>query len=181
MPVGAHYSVVGADLGFRAPFGDQESVRDLVYEDSGSASIAVGQRPRQSFRHRYGLWSGSPRLGEHREGVAHVDVIDVSGADVGQHVGAVPVCGIRHTQQNVIEVANLSGCEVGGPGVHDYSALGEQVAAPVGAFCAADDVSERSLGHLAGDAGLCAPVPERGSQPVGPVGAHNSVVCADQA
>ena len=30
--VGAHYSVVGADQGFRAPSGDQESVRDSVHE-----------------------------------------------------------------------------------------------------------------------------------------------------
>ena len=49
--VGAHDSVVGADPGFRAPSGDQESVRDLVHEDSASAPIAAGQRPRQSFRH----------------------------------------------------------------------------------------------------------------------------------
>ena len=50
-PVGAHNSVVGADQGFRAPFGDQESVRDSVHEDSASARIAAGQRPRPSFRH----------------------------------------------------------------------------------------------------------------------------------
>ena len=92
--VGAHNSVVGADQGFRAPFGDQESVRDLVHEDSASAPIAAGQRPRQSFRHPYGLWPGSPRLGEHREDVAHADLIDASGADVRQHVGALPLCGI---------------------------------------------------------------------------------------
>ena len=49
--VGAHNSVVGADQGFRAPSGDQESVRDSVHEDSASARIAAGQRPRQSFRH----------------------------------------------------------------------------------------------------------------------------------
>ena len=50
-PVGAHYSVVGADQGFRAPSGDQESVRDSVHEDSASARIAARQRPRPSFRH----------------------------------------------------------------------------------------------------------------------------------
>ena len=49
--VGAHNSVVGADQGFRAPSWDQESVRDSVHEDSASAPIAAGQRPRQSFRH----------------------------------------------------------------------------------------------------------------------------------
>ena len=49
--VGAHNSVVGADQGFRAPSGDQESVRDSVHEDSASARIAAGQRPRPSFRH----------------------------------------------------------------------------------------------------------------------------------
>ena len=49
--VGAHNSVVGADQGFRAPSGDQESVRDSVHEDSTSAPIAAGQRPRRSFRH----------------------------------------------------------------------------------------------------------------------------------
>ena len=49
--MGAHNSVVGADQGFRAPSGDQESVRDSVHEDSASARIAAGQRPRQSFRH----------------------------------------------------------------------------------------------------------------------------------
>ena len=49
--VGAHNSVVGADQGFRAPSGDQESVRDSVHEDSASAPIAAGQRPRPSFRH----------------------------------------------------------------------------------------------------------------------------------
>ena len=52
--VGAHNSVVGADQGFRAPSGDQESVRDSVHEDSASAPIAAGQRPRQSFRHPQG-------------------------------------------------------------------------------------------------------------------------------
>ena len=31
--------------------GDQESVRDSVHEDSASAHIAAGQRPRPSFRH----------------------------------------------------------------------------------------------------------------------------------
>ena len=36
--VGAHNSVVGADQGFRAPSGDQESVRDSVHEDSLSRS-----------------------------------------------------------------------------------------------------------------------------------------------
>ena len=50
-PVGAHNSVVGADQGFRAPSGDQESVRDWGHEDSASAPIAAGQRPRPSFRH----------------------------------------------------------------------------------------------------------------------------------
>ena len=49
--VGAHNSVVGADQGFRAPSGDQESVRDSGHEDSASARIAAGQRPRPSFRH----------------------------------------------------------------------------------------------------------------------------------
>ena len=49
--VGAHNSVVGADQGFRAPSGDQESVRDSGHEDSASAPIAAGQRPRPSFRH----------------------------------------------------------------------------------------------------------------------------------
>ena len=49
--VGAHNSVVGADQGFRAPSWAQESVRDSVHEDSASAPIAAGQRPRQSFRH----------------------------------------------------------------------------------------------------------------------------------
>ena len=49
-PVGAHNSVVGADQGFRAPSGDQESVRDSIHEDSASARIAAGQRPRPSFR-----------------------------------------------------------------------------------------------------------------------------------
>ena len=52
--VGAHNSVVGADQGFRAPSWDQESVRDSVHEDSASARIAAGQRPRQSFRHPQG-------------------------------------------------------------------------------------------------------------------------------
>ena len=52
-PVGAHNSVVGADQGFRAPSWAQESVRDSVHEDSASAPIAAGQRPRQSFRHPY--------------------------------------------------------------------------------------------------------------------------------
>ena len=52
--MGAHNSVVGADQGFRAPSGDQESVRDSVHEDSASAAIAAGQRPRQSFRHPQG-------------------------------------------------------------------------------------------------------------------------------
>ena len=50
-PVGAHNSVVGADQGLRAPSWDQESVRDSVHEDSASARIAAGQRPRPSFRH----------------------------------------------------------------------------------------------------------------------------------
>ena len=51
LPVSAHNSVVGADQGFRAPSGDQESVHDAVHEDSASARIATGQRPRPSFRH----------------------------------------------------------------------------------------------------------------------------------
>ena len=50
-PVGAHNAVVGADQGFRAPSWDQESVRDSVHEDSGSARIVAGQRPRPRFRH----------------------------------------------------------------------------------------------------------------------------------
>ena len=45
-PVGAHNSVVGAEQGFRAPSWDQQSVRDSVHEDSASARIAAGQRPR---------------------------------------------------------------------------------------------------------------------------------------
>ena len=49
--VGAHNSVVGADQGFRAASRDQESVRDSGHEDSASARIAAGQRPRPSFRH----------------------------------------------------------------------------------------------------------------------------------
>ena len=49
--MGAHNSVVGADQGFRAPSWDQESVHDAVHEDSASARIAIGQRPRPSFRH----------------------------------------------------------------------------------------------------------------------------------
>ena len=52
--VGAHNSVVGADQGFRAPSWDQESVRDSGHEDSASARIAAGQRPRPSFRHPQG-------------------------------------------------------------------------------------------------------------------------------
>ena len=54
-PVGAHNSVVGADQGFRAPSGDQESVGDWGHEDSASAPIAAGQRPRPSFRHPQGF------------------------------------------------------------------------------------------------------------------------------
>ena len=49
--MGAHNSVVGADQGLRARSWDQESVRDSVHEDSASARIAAGQRPRPSFRH----------------------------------------------------------------------------------------------------------------------------------
>ena len=52
--VGAHNSVVGADQGFRAPSGDQASVRESVHEDSASARIAAGQRPQPSFRHPHG-------------------------------------------------------------------------------------------------------------------------------
>ena len=37
--------------GFRAPSWDQESLRDSGHEDSASARIAAGQRPRPSFRH----------------------------------------------------------------------------------------------------------------------------------
>ena len=44
-------SVVGADQGFRAPSWDQESVNDAGHEDSASARISAGQRPRPSFRH----------------------------------------------------------------------------------------------------------------------------------
>ena len=55
MPVGAHNSVVGADQGFLAPSWDQESVRDSVHEDSASARIAAGQRPRPSFRHPHAV------------------------------------------------------------------------------------------------------------------------------
>ena len=56
--VGAHNSVVGADQGFRAPSWDQESVRDSGHEDSASALIAAGQRPRQSFRAPLGPIAG---------------------------------------------------------------------------------------------------------------------------
>ena len=42
---------MGADQGFRAASRDQESVRDSGHEDSASARIAAGQRPRPSFRH----------------------------------------------------------------------------------------------------------------------------------
>ena len=49
--VGAHNSVVGADQGFRAPSGHQESVRDSEHEDSASAPIAAGQRPRPNYGH----------------------------------------------------------------------------------------------------------------------------------
>ena len=52
--VGAHNSVVSADQGFRAPSRDQESVHDAGHEDSASARIATGQRPRRSFRHPQG-------------------------------------------------------------------------------------------------------------------------------
>ena len=52
--VGAHNSVVGADQGFRAPSRDQESVQDSVHDESASAPIAAGQRPRPSFRHPQG-------------------------------------------------------------------------------------------------------------------------------
>ena len=54
--MGADYSVVGAEQGFRAPSGDQESVRDSVHEDSASARIAAGQWPRPSFRHPHQDW-----------------------------------------------------------------------------------------------------------------------------
>ena len=47
----AHNSVVSADQRFRAPSWDQESVRDSIHEDSASAPIAAGQRPRPSFPH----------------------------------------------------------------------------------------------------------------------------------
>ena len=50
-PCGARNWIGGADQGFRAPSWDQESARDSVHEDSASAPIAAGQRPRQSFRH----------------------------------------------------------------------------------------------------------------------------------
>ena len=59
--VGAHNSVVGADQGFRAPSWDQESVHDAVHEDSASAPIATGQRPRPSFRHPQGTSTGRCR------------------------------------------------------------------------------------------------------------------------
>ena len=49
--VGAHNSVVGADQGFRAPSGDQESVRDSVHEDSASARQA-NDHGRVSGTHR---------------------------------------------------------------------------------------------------------------------------------
>ena len=60
--MGAHNSVVGADQGLRAPSWDQESVRDLVYEDSGAAPVAVCQRPRPSFRHPQGSSMGKTGL-----------------------------------------------------------------------------------------------------------------------
>ena len=49
----------GADQGFRAPSWDQESVHDAVHEDSASARIAAGQRPRPSFRHPQDFNAGS--------------------------------------------------------------------------------------------------------------------------
>ena len=51
---------MGADQGFRAPSGDQESVRDSVHEESGSAVIVAGQRPRPSFRHPHPFWEQTP-------------------------------------------------------------------------------------------------------------------------
>ena len=50
---------------FRAPSWDQESVRDSVHEDSASARIAAGQRPRPSFRHPQAL--PRPRPGGAKE------------------------------------------------------------------------------------------------------------------
>ena len=52
--MGARNLVVAADQGLRAPSGDQESLHDSVHEDSASASIAAGHRPRPSFRHPQG-------------------------------------------------------------------------------------------------------------------------------
>ena len=59
-PAGSYMAATGQDLmaadtqGFRAPSWDQKSVRDSVHEDSASAPIAAGQRPRPSFRHPHG-------------------------------------------------------------------------------------------------------------------------------
>ena len=61
-PVGAQNSVVGADEGLCAPSWDQESVRDSGHEDSASASIAAGQRPRLSLRHPQAV--GDVRIAE---------------------------------------------------------------------------------------------------------------------
>ena len=63
--MGAHNPVAGADQGFRAPSWDQESVRDSVHEDSTSARIAAGQRPRPSFRHPQAGVDRSSRLVSH--------------------------------------------------------------------------------------------------------------------
>ena len=82
--VGAHNSVVGADQGFRAPSGDQESVRDSGHEDSASAPIAAGQRPRQSFRHPQGGLLGLLAAGgEHEPGLEPAVAVAV-GDDVAE-------------------------------------------------------------------------------------------------
>ena len=58
-PVGAHNSVVCADQGFRAPSGDQESVRDSVHEDSASA-LWVPRRCNQEPRNNRLTNPGNP-------------------------------------------------------------------------------------------------------------------------
>ena len=93
--MGAHNSVVGADQGFRAPSGDQESVRDSVHEDSASARQA-NDHGRVSGTHRtpgvdaFGssLWLASA-WGRRRRGLLLVAVLaPVLGAE-GYGVGVL--------------------------------------------------------------------------------------------
>ena len=112
--MGAHNPVVGAGQGFRAPSWDQESVRDSGHEDSASARISAGQRPRPSFRHPQDVdlvWAWAKKWGtyaERRAEVAKIITPLLDRLDDLEHSGTVIDWGVSPVGWSELE-QRLSG------------------------------------------------------------------------